>query len=200
MSKPLATVPEHWKAPFGPYRQAPADYGGEWWYVNPFNSKGTTGNNSPWERFAPKNQPEDAPLPDGFEAIFGKRPEFKDFTDRTAWTTARNHWDQNLKQFKAAGLPLWLGQEQKAELDTLYQSWDMGKPHFYGGRYGEMVRWPNSEVQDFEQAAHFAAFYPHHVIAIYQAELAEHGLEVPVGKRHPFVPPHVFPEPDEDAA
>jgi hypothetical protein len=42
MSKPKtfsdAEIPAHWKAPYGPYRQAPQQYGGEWWFVNPFTS------------------------------------------------------------------------------------------------------------------------------------------------------------------
>jgi hypothetical protein len=181
-------IPAHWKAPYGPYRQAPPMYGGEWWFVNPFTSA------EPWKRFA--HQPTPVTLPDGFMDIFGEEPQFKDFPDSRAWTTARNHWDQNLKQFKGAGRPLWLSVEQVAELDALYTSWAMGKPRFYGGRYGEMVRWPDSQVQDFEDSAYSAANFPHHTIARYQIDLAQNGVQVETGKRHPFVPPGVWPAED----
>lgn len=194
MNKPKtftdATIPEMWKAPTGPYRKAPEEYGGEWWYVNPFTSSGTTGNNSPWERFAP--QPEPGPLPEGFVDIFGEKPEFAQFTNSQAWTTARKHWEQNLRQFKGAGRPLWLSATAAVELDELYQAWGMGRPRFYGGEYGEMARWPDSQVQDFEDSAYSAANYPHHTIARYQADLAQSGVEIPDDKRHPFVPGWVF--------
>ena len=185
--KGKATVPEHWKAENGgPYRQAPEEYGGGWWYVSPFTGA------EPWKRFAP--QPEPEALPDGFVEIFGSKPEFKDFTDSQAWTTARNHWQQNLEQFKGAGRPLWLSKEDKAALDKIYESWNMGKPHFYGGRYGEMVRWPESQVQDFEDSAYSAANYPHHTIARYQIALAHSGGVILKNERHPFVPSQVFDE------
>lgn len=189
MNKPKthAEVPDAWKHPMGPYRQAPD---GQWWFVNPFTASGTTDNASPWERF--QAQPEPEALPEGFEDIFGPLPEFKGFTDSAAWTTARSHWRQNLEQFKGAGRPLWLAAEDKAELDALYQAWGMGKPRFYGGRYGEMVRWPDSEVQDFEDGAFSAANYPHHTIARYQIDLVQSGGVIPRAKRHPLVPGHVF--------
>ena len=102
--KGKATIPENWKAPIGPYREAPPEFGGGWWVVNPFNSFGTTGNHSPWERLAPQAKPE--ALPAGFVDIFGPKPEFADFPNSASWTTARNHWAQNLRQFKGAGRPL----------------------------------------------------------------------------------------------
>ena len=200
MNKPKtftdAEIPAHWQHENGgPYRKAPAEFGGEWWYVSPFTASGTTGNNSPWERFTP--QPDPKPLPDGFEAIFGKLPEFKDFTDRTAWETARNHWEQNLRQFKGAGRPLWMSDKQQAELDVVYQKWNMGKPHFYGGEYGVMARFPQSQAQDFENDAWSTAFNPGSTIARYQIDLVQSGVKIPVGERHWLVPSWVFPPEDE---
>lgn len=192
MNKPptRTTVPDHWKHENGgPYRQAPPEYGGEWWTVSPFTASGTTDNASPWERFAPQAEPE--ALPEGFEAIFGKMPEFKDFTDSAAWTTARNHWRQNLAQFRGP-LKSKLEGQALADLEATYEAWGMGKPRFYGGRYAEMVRWPDSQVQDFEASAFEAEAVPHHVIARYQIALANSGGEIPEGQRHPFVPPFVF--------
>ena len=64
-------VPEHWRSPIGPYRQAPAEFGGEWWMVNPFTTE------EPWRNEAgPTEQ-----LPDGFLEIFGPRPKVSDYLD-----------------------------------------------------------------------------------------------------------------------
>lgn len=196
MTKPKtytdAQIPEAWKSTnFGPYRKAPAEYGGEWWYVSPF-----TGS-KPWERFG--FQPTPVTLPDGFERIFGEEPQFADYRDSVAWRVARDQWRLDLERFKGAGRPLWLSAEQKADLDALYQSWGMGHPHFYGGRYGEMARWPDSQIQDFQDSAYAAANYPHHTIARYQAALADIGVIVPEGERHPFVPGWVFGEGEDGA-
>ena len=62
-------IPDHWKQPVGPYRQAPQEFGGDWWLVNPF-----TGS-EPWN-----NQPRPKePLPEGFTSIFGPRPQLADY-------------------------------------------------------------------------------------------------------------------------
>lgn len=184
-----AEVPEHWKAANGgPYRQAPPMYGGQWWYVNPF-----TGG-EPWKRAAVEPVP--ATLPEGFADIFGEEPQFKDYRDSTAWRIARDQWALDLERFKGAGRPLWLSAEQAAELDAIFVKWGMGRARFYGGRYGEMVRWPDSAMPDFEQSAYTAAHYPHQVIAMYQVDLVQMGVEIPAGSRHPFVPPFVFAEPE----
>lgn len=185
--KGKTTVPENWKHPNGPYRQSPA---GEWWYVSPFTAAGTTDNASPWERF--EEQPEPEALPEGFEDIFGKKPEFAGFPDSQAWTTARKHWEQNLRQFQKAGIPSWMSAAEAKALDTMFESWGMGRPRFFLGRYGEVVRWPDSEVPDFEQAAFTVARNPHQVVAWYQIDLAQAGGKIPKDKRHWFVPGWVF--------
>lgn len=187
MSK--ATVPEHWKAENGgPYRQAPQQYGGQWWYVNPFTGQ------EPWVRANYKPAP--MSLPEGFVEIFGAEPQFADYRDSVAWRIARDQWRLDLERFKGAGRPLWLSEEQVAELNAIYSAWGMGRPRFYGGRYGEMVRWPDSAMPDFEQSAYTVAHYPHQVIAMYQVDLVQAGIDLPEGSRHPFVPPQLF---DDDA-
>lgn len=189
MTKPKTftdeTIPsELWKHPIGPYRKAPEEFGGEWWMTNPFYGE------EPWTRFV---EPTPVTLPDGFAEIFGEEPQFTDFPDSRAWTTARNHWEQNLKQFRGKLKPP-VSPEALADIENTYAAWGMGRPRFYAGRYAEMVRWPDSQVQDFEAGAFESVTVPHHVIARYQIALVGSGVEIPAGSRHPFVPPHLFAE------
>lgn len=180
-------VPEHWKAPLGPYRQAPPAYGSEWWLVSPFTSS------EPWIQFGA--QPEEA-LPAGFLAIFGARPEGQDYIGYpAALATARGQWEQDLLYFLRAGRPDWVSAQQQQTVDAIFEAWEMGPVSFYEGRYGWMARWPQSAVPDFEQAAWTAANYPHQVVAQYQIRMAER--EIQPAKLHPFTPPHVFGVGDE---
>lgn len=183
-SKP--TVPEHWKAANGgPYRQAPPEYGGQWWYVNPFTGE------EPWLRANAPSQPEEE-LPPGFVDIFGPRPQFADFPNSQAWKVAKAQWETDLKTFVREGMPVWLSREKASALDLIFLSWGMGHPRWYGNIYGEQVRWPQSEVPDFQIAASTVVNYPHQVVAMYQTELVANGGEVE--QRHPFTPPVVFGE------
>ena len=61
-------VPEWAKHPLGPYHQAPLEYGGEWWSVNPFTGP------EPWIPRASQNE---QTLPDAFAEIFGLRHKRK---------------------------------------------------------------------------------------------------------------------------
>ncbi len=177
--------PEHWRAPMGPYRQAPAEYGGEWWYVYPFNPE-------PW-----LSTPVDAPtLPDGFEEIFGAGPVSEDFRDfpnpSQAFRAARDLWAQDLKHFKQAGPPPWaLGADLDASA-AVFVAWDMGAPKHYEGRYGWMTRFPDSQFRDFEAAAWTAIQVTHLTVAQYQIRLA-HADIIP-NEKHPFVPSHIWGE------
>ena len=69
-------VPDSAKYPAGPYRQAPPEYGGEWWLVNPFTGDEPWGNPaeaaapaaSPTSKYATENLPAD------FLQAFGEMP------------------------------------------------------------------------------------------------------------------------------
>ncbi|MBI1353258.1 MAG: hypothetical protein GC160_02850 [Acidobacteria bacterium] len=180
--KPLDNIPGNWKAPIGPYQQAPAEYGGQWWYVNPFTGA------EPWKAFAPQPAVE---LPEGFREIFGDRPQAKDYIGRPQeLATARGQWDQDLKYFVRAGLPEWITPHDQAAADQIFEAWDMGDAAYYEGRYGWMARFPQSDVPDFELAASMVVRYPHQAVALYQVEMLQHG-DTP-GQRHPFTPPQLF--------
>ncbi len=163
---PRPNVPVSWRAPDGPYRQAPPEYGGEWWLVNPF-----TGN-EPWLRRAPAKET----LPDGFVAIFGPRPQSADFPTNRAWTFARNQWLTDLRTFVAAGHPDGYTIEQTQIADGVFQAWRMGEAAYYQNVNGWRARWPHSQVVDFEQPAAVAVELSHISVALYQAELIERGL------------------------
>lgn len=188
MSTPrFKEVPEQWKHPFGPYRQAPAEYGGEWWLVNPFTT------DEPW---VTQSQVGTRELPAGFAEIFGPRPKISDFSETPnaafSWRVAVDLWEQDLRYFKRAGIPEWASLEQVAVAEEVTRSWDLGPARFYEGRYGWMARFPESRLRTFESSAWGVLNVTHHVIAGYQWRLLEQGI-VP-DKRHPFVPPHVWPE------
>ena len=51
-------IPDHWKYPMGPYHQAPPEFGGEWWVVNPFTTSEPGFAFWPWhgEKYTPPEQ------------------------------------------------------------------------------------------------------------------------------------------------
>ena len=190
MTPSFEDVPEHWKAPQGPYRQAPAEYGAGWWLVNPFTAAGGA---MPWELRAAG--PKTEKLPEGFEEIFGARPRSEEFhgtrNPSLFFQAAMAEWEQNLAQFRRAGLPEWAAPEQVEAAGRTFAAWGMGRPRFYEGRYGWSARFPESALKAFEVAARGAVEATHLVVAQYQLAMLDAG-RVPA-ERHPFVPAHVWP-------
>ena len=183
----LKEVPEHWKAPHGPYRQAPADYGSEWWLVTPFSAP------KPW-LFADR-KPEADKFPEGFLKVFGPRPKWQDYRGNKgsllAFQAAVVQWEQELKFFKLVGQPEWAKPEQIAEAEEVLAAWLLGSPTFYEGQLGWMGRFLESEITDYDSSAWQIINYPHHVVSQYQITLYRvHGIKPP--KWHPFVPPVIF--------
>ena len=175
-------VPEWAKHPLGPYRQAPPEYGGEWWFVNPFTGP------EPWIPRASQNE---QTLPDGFAEIFGLRPQAKDYATNDEFHTARLRWEQNVKYFEGAGIPQGLEVAEIERVADIYEDWGMGRPVFYEGRYGWKVRFPDSQIHNYEANPGGMIKAPHVLIAQYQIRLLQKGT-VPENP-HPFVPPQLFP-------
>jgi len=174
-------VPESWKSPAGPYKQAPPEYGGKWWYVSPFTGE------EPWTRFSPEavaahkaQQAEANQLPDGFLEVFGPRPNNR---------FERVRWEQDLKYFKQPGPPPDVPPEQLEQISETTQAWGMGEPRYYEGRYGWYARFPQSAFPDHEVPLTGLTMGLHQSIARYQVKLIQSGHEPPT--RHPFVPPSV---------
>ncbi|MBI1356539.1 MAG: hypothetical protein GC160_19530 [Acidobacteria bacterium] len=193
MSPHFDQVPDYWKAPIGPYRQAPAEYGGGWWLVNPFTSA------EPWVS-ALREGPQHEDLPPGFEEIFGPRPQAGAFLGSAnpslLYRTAVVQWEQDLRYFRQSGAPEWADAGLVETAANVFRSWEMGTPRFYEGRYGWMARFPESVVPDFEIGAWAALFSTHLVIAQFQLELIERN--VTPKQQHPFVPPQLWPSGDQE--
>lgn len=172
-------VPEMWKHPLGPYRQAPAEYGAEWWLVNPFSGP------EPWlllDRVA--SAPE--VLPEGFEAVFGARPAKGDYPTRRAWQRELVEWEQRKTNFRGAGQPPWASVRELESAAAVLNAWSVGSPRYYEHRaWGWMARFPEAAVEDFEMNAHTAVFYTHLVVANYQVRQMHEGLQPEMS--HPLV-------------
>ena len=168
------TVPESWKQENGgPYVQGPD---GKRWFISPFNQE-------PWRTAAPPIQ-----APPEFVAIFGPEPKTSDFL--------HTQWEQDLKYFKRAGVPEWAEPAQIDAANRLYQFWDMGAMQTFEGRYGWGAKFTGAK--SFEVAAHAAISFPHLIIAGFQISELQEG-RVPA-KKHPFVPPRLWPDYKPDPA
>lgn len=187
MPQKFKDVPESWKYPNSNYRQAPAEFGGEWWYTD-----FVTGP-EPWktEAFVPA-------YPAGFLETFGPRPTLSEFrglpNPRALWDAARNRWDQDLRYFQKAGWPDWpeITPERVQIVESEFQVWGMGTPRPYLGRYDWRVRFPESQIRDFEAGVYGAVTAPHLDIVRYQVRLlVDYGV-VPA-RKHPWVPPQLWP-------
>ena len=197
-----AEVPDSWKHPTGPYRQAPAEYGGGWWYTSPFAGE------EPWKRAAAANTAPaaatgpDAPrgpgnLPPGFAQVFGEKPLGNQFKNYREYQTAKVRWEQDLRLFKQAGTPPDVTPKQLEDITRTAEAWGMGAPQFYEGRYGWKARFPDSALPDHEVSVESLTMGMHQMIARYQIKLVQHGMEP--AEKHPFVPPQVWLELNKDS-
>jgi hypothetical protein len=185
-------VPDSAKYPAAPYRQAPPEYGGEWWLVSPFTGEqpwlnqdvGGAPAASPASKYAAENLPQD------FLQAFGEMPVRRagesgaDFAGRLA------RWKQDLGFFQRTGIPEGFDESQVDLASAAYEQWGMGRPVFYEGRYGWFARFPDSAIPDFEMDAASAVQTPHLAIAQFQVRLLRQGGEP--ATPHPFVPPHLL--------
>jgi hypothetical protein len=175
--------------PDGPYRQAPEEFGGEWWLTNPFTGL------EPWKTqgfldpYAPQAV-DNAGASEGFLAVFGPRPNRETHPNLALRGAAAADWERNLESFKGVGIPEGYTQQDIDAASKVYEACGLGKPLFYEGRYGWAAKFPESKVQGFEPSPFVALEVPHLVVARYQVELAGQGLEP--ARKHPFVPPQVF--------
>ena len=192
----FADVPESAKYPNGPYRQAPEEFGGEWWLTNPFTgtepwrTQGSSTSPSGGGNTAEPVSPNLAPLPEGFVEIFGERPRMADFDSRTEFKIAVGQWEQDLRHFKQAGAPPAFDPEKIGLASGVFEAWGMGQPQFYEGRYGWMARFPDSGFGDFEISANTAIEYTHQAVSSFQMRQLQEGVMPTV--RHPYVPPWLF--------
>ena len=177
-------VPEAWKSPVGPYRQAPPEYGGEWWLVNPFSGA------EPW-LLLDRKAPVPEVLPEGFERAFGPRPKWRDYPTRRALQHDVVVWEQAKKNFIQAGVPPWAGERQLQIAAGALTTWGMGVPAYYEHRFwGWMARFVESKLPTFEMNAHTTILHTHLVVPNYQVELLQQGIEPE--QRHPLISPEIW--------
>ena len=191
MTPHFETVPEHWKHPEGPYQQAPVQHGGHWWLVNPF------GSTTPW--LTQSKPPKKEILPAGFEEVYGPRPQAQDFRGKGYpgnFQVALADWERNLKNFKGGGPPPWASEQAVIDATRVCEAWGLGKPRFFEGRYGWSAMFVAAEIPDFDAPAQQVIESTHLLVAQYQLALLAAGI-VPE-KRHPFVPPDMWPKEERE--
>jgi hypothetical protein len=185
-------VPDSAKFPAGPYHQAPPQYGGEWWFVDPF-----TGD-EPWLNLAAANAPKALSvspyaaenLPEDFVGAFGQLPVRRAGESGAEFAGRVSRWKQDLAFFQQTGIPEGFDESQVELASHVYEQWGMGRPVFYEGRYGWFARFPDSALPEFEMDAASAVQVSHLAIARYQVRLLREGIEP--ATPHPFVPPHLL--------
>lgn len=180
-------VEDKYKEPFGPFRQAPEEYGGEWWYMSPFGSV------TPW--IYQDGVEKKVEYPEGFISLFGGMPQWKDFIGTGSGAYRRFQgvkgiWETELKYFKGLGLPEWVTDEQLTASNMVLLKWGIGIPEYYESRYGHLGRLIHSDVPDYDSSTYHIINFPHHLVAQVQVEMFHR--EIPVEKWHPFVPPGLF--------
>jgi hypothetical protein len=181
-------VPEAAQWPQGPYKQAPAEFGGEWWLVNPFSGP------QPWVRaaeIAAAGRVETAPPPDGFVKLFGPRPDRCESSNRGEYVLRTAVWERNLADFQGVGIPEGYTKEQVETAADAMKHWGMGEPIYYQGRDGWKARFPDSLLPKFEIIAETAIKAPQVTAAVYHVQAILRGVEIE--NRHPLVPSGVFP-------
>lgn len=135
--------------------------------------------------------------PEGFEDVFGPRPNPNDFHDQpnpsVAYRIAIIEWKQNKKYFKGTGIPPEFTVTDVNLAVSNLKAWGL-ETKFYEGRYGWMARFPKSAAGGSfrEVSARTAIMSTHNVIAGYQMALADKGVKVPFV--HPWIPPQFAPE------
>lgn len=187
MSAHYPTVRDDWKAPKGPYHQAPAEYGGEWWYVSPFNP-------TPWvnarKREELLEERVNPTYPEGFIDLFGPRPEQKPGMSAEEINALKRfvlpRWEQDLGFFKGVGYPEGLDYDALDEATEIYSGYGLGEPAFYEGRYGWKARFPESNLRSFECGVDGAIRLPHLVVSNHQAR-AYQTLGIEPNPRHPYL-------------
>jgi hypothetical protein len=180
MSVHYPTVPDNfkWDPPnnFGPYRKAPDEFGGEWWFVDPFTGQ------EPWKKVTPVSN-----IPPEFIAIFGPEPHFKH--------PFYQEWHDNLDD--------WIGPYtitntanifKLNHANELFNAFGMGNVAFYETKPGIVkARWPQCGHPEYDSWLDDVLNYPDIEVMIFQMRQVLTWGEKPE-RYHPFFPPHVIPE------
>lgn len=179
-----ADVPESWKVQNGgPYVQAPANCGSEYWYVSPFTGP------EPWARKCVDFTPPVPEPSDEFTFIYGPAPIARDFANYRQFQAARVQYEEKQKYFGGiVEVPEGYTQAEVDRANKIFAAWDMGAVFFVKERNGTVARFPLATNKvDFSATVERTLRYTHLVIAGFQIDVIQSGVEPK--KRHPFVPP-----------
>ena len=124
-------------------------------------------------------------LPKGFEDIFGVRPVSEG--DSHAFQRLTAQWENNLVTFVRSGPPADTEHPEAAEAEAI--KYKLGPHAPYENIYGFQVRFPSSQVVNFQ--ADYEAFtdFTGQVIVLYQNRLTNRSLPIPADLMHPLCPP-----------
>ena len=176
-------VPADAQWPAGPFLQAPAEYGGDWWRRSPFTGP------EPWLALdRPFIKPVEI-LPEGFVELFGPRPAYRDFDNYLKFQVATVGWEDTLDRFRGIGLPEGIDLEALDAATEVMLEWGLGEPQFYEDINGWHAKFPDSLNPDFEINPTTLLMAPHVTVARYQLGLIRLGV-IPA-ELHPFIPPTV---------
>lgn len=121
--------------------------------------------------------------PSEFVAVFGPPPA------ATGWSladrVARVQYEQELRYFGGL-MPEPVGFDRVA---GFYESWGMGRPMFYKGRYGTYCRWPDAPYRPARANMFAAVNGAGVVVASWQVRVVLEGHVLT--DLHPFVPPRI---------
>lgn len=172
------SVPDHWKAPFGPYVKAPAKWGGEWWFVNPFTGP------EPWVTTMPEES-----YPEGFLEIYPK-PTLEMFmaapNPSAALAEARSMHISALADFDGLS-----PSEPTDEILSHLAAWDMDFEYLVYERksIGRMIAFFGTPLGTYHHSFAGLMLNADRAIANYQVDLEQAGLHDEIKKVHWLNPP-----------
>lgn len=156
------------------------DAAGRWMVVSPFNPK-------PWAAAATA-----APLPDGFEAIFGPKPNPNSFHGPeypTNYQRAVATWETDRRTYVGPNMPPNSDDAKVAAARSAAIKYEMGEPAYYENTHGFQVRFPESQAENFQ--ANAVTFINHgtgQIIVIYQDKITNMGIVIPAELMHSMAP------------
>ena len=158
--------------------------GGRWMVVSPFNLQ-------PWDPVA-----EVAPLPAGFEAIIGPKPNSNSYHGAgypKNYQQALVTWETNLKTYVDGSLPPGSNDAKVAAARSEAIKYEMGEPAYYQNTHGHQVRFPESQAENFQaNGVTFINTGTGQIIVNYQNKITNMGIVIndPPGL-HTLAPPEL---------
>lgn len=189
-------VPDVHKHPSGPYRQAPPEYGAQWWLISPFS--GDVHRHEPWIVYSQPVVDPAVPVDAKFADAFGAQPKSSDYDSAYDYRNDLEWWRKMARDVKQISLPPNFDPADVQKVCDKFRIWGMGQPRFYEAQYGWIAFFrevgAKQLIHKFESSAWAAILRPDMVIMEFQVQELLSG-RVPAGPRSPFVPRELWPDP-----